>query len=249
MKPDKLPTNEAELAECLADPWWRLNNLHAIKPKQGGVKKYRPNKVQAAIYRLYWWLNYILKSRQHGVSTFWVLMFLDRILFEPGMVAGVIDITAKDAQKKLGMAKISFDHMDDPEVHPDTWQIGAIIKKRVKLIKGNDAPFPEELVFSNKSSRAVAVFPDLVRRAVCDSGDVIVSYAVYQLDYKVIYVYLDETLLPDITLCQRIQTNLIDLLARYGVSGVSVSFLPYNQREPETKLRRVKRNPLLTVHF
>ena len=105
------------------------------------------------------------------------------------------------------------------------------------------------LVFSNQSGQSVAVFPDLVRRAVCDSSDVIVSYAVYQLDYKVIYVYLDKTLLPDITLCQHIQTNLIELLARYGVSGVSVSFFPYNQREPETKLRRVKRNPLLTVHF
>ena len=105
------------------------------------------------------------------------------------------------------------------------------------------------LVFSNQSGQSVAVFPDLVRRAVCDSSDVIVSYAVYQLDYKVIYVYLDETLLPDITLCQHIQTNLIELLAWHGVSGVSVSFFPYNQREPETKLRRVKRNPLLTVHF
>ena len=149
---DGIPETEGELKSCLENPWWRLCHLHAIKPKSGGVKKYRPNKVQRAIYTLYWWLNYILKSRQHGVSTFWVLFFLDRILFEDGMVAGVIDITAKDAQKKLGMAKISYDHMDDPEVHPDTWKIGALIKNRVKLIKGNDAPFPEELVFSNKSS-------------------------------------------------------------------------------------------------
>lgn len=152
MTPNGIPETEAELKACLENRWWTLSNLHAIKPKGGGVKKYKPNRVQVAIYRVYWWLNYILKSRQHGVSTFWVLFFLDRILFEDGKVAGVIDITAKDAQKKLGMAKISYDHMDDPTVHPDTWQIGKLIKSRVKLIKGNDAPFPEELVFSNKSS-------------------------------------------------------------------------------------------------
>ncbi|MDP4585625.1 MAG: hypothetical protein NWT04_17060 [Verrucomicrobiales bacterium] len=149
---DFRPTTEAELKDCLECDWWTLCNLHAIKPKGGGVEKYRPNKVQKSIYRLFWWLNYILKSRQHGVSTFWVLFFLNRIIRESGKVAGVIDITEKDAKKKLGMAKVSYDHMDDPKIHPETWKIGAMVKQRAKLIKGNDAPFPEELVFSNGSS-------------------------------------------------------------------------------------------------
>ncbi len=101
------------------------------------------------------------------------------------------------------------------------------------------------LLFTNELVRVVTVFPDLVRRAVCDSSDAILNYAVYQSDYETILVYLDETLLTDAALCQRIQTNLIILLARHQISGISISFLPYKQREPETKLRRVKRNPSL----
>ena len=152
MKCDQLPKNQDELLKALADPWWRLNNLYAIKPKSGGVKKFKPNFVQKLIYQSYWWLNEILKSRQHGVSTFWVVFFLDRVVFEPDKTAGVIDITEKDAKKKLGMAKTAYDNMDNPEVHPDTWRIGKLVKQKVRMIKGQQAPSPEELVFSNGSS-------------------------------------------------------------------------------------------------
>lgn len=103
------------------------------------------------------------------------------------------------------------------------------------------------LVFMNELGKMVVVFPDLVRRAVCDSSDAIVSYVVYQSDSRTLVVYLDETLLPDTSLCGRIQINLIGLLTRHQISGLSISFLPYSQREPETKLRRVKRNPSLSV--
>ncbi len=103
------------------------------------------------------------------------------------------------------------------------------------------------LVFPNALGKLVVVFPDLVRRAVCDSSDAIVSYAVYQLDYAVIHLYLDKTLLSDSALCQTIQSNLTGLLIRHGISGVSILFMPYDKREPETKLRRVKRNPSLNV--
>lgn len=104
------------------------------------------------------------------------------------------------------------------------------------------------LGFPNASGKLALIFPDLVRRAVCDSSDAIVSYAVYQLDYALIHLYLDESLLADPVLCQTIQTNLVDLLTRHGISGVSILFLPYDKRDPETKLRRVKRNPVISIH-
>lgn len=101
------------------------------------------------------------------------------------------------------------------------------------------------LLFSHESGRTVTLFPDLVRRAVCDSSDIIVSYAVYQLDFYTIIVYLDEALLSDSSLCRTIHTNLTSLLTLHSISGITISFLPYSQRQPETKLRRVKRNPSL----
>jgi len=101
------------------------------------------------------------------------------------------------------------------------------------------------LVFLNEPSRVVVLFPDLVRRAVCDSSDTIVQYVVYQLNYQTLIVYLDETLLPDSTLCRTIHTKLTALLIQHGIASIFINFLPYSQREPETKLRRVKRNPSL----
>lgn len=167
MTREKRPRTLAELKQCLENPWWLLNNLMSIKPKAGGVVKFRPNAVQRAIYKSYWWLNNILKSRQHGVSTFWVLFFLVRLLNERDKVAGVIDITENDAKKKLGMAKTSYENLDNPLVHdeewemtgPDgkvmmvaMWQIGKQLKDAVKMTKGREAPFPQEIVFSNGSS-------------------------------------------------------------------------------------------------
>ena len=167
MKGSFRPRTLEELKVCIECPWWVLVNLMTIKPKSGGVVKFVPNAVQIAIYRAYWWLNNILKSRQHGVSTFWVLFFLVRLLIERDKTAGVIDITENDAKKKLGMAKTAYDNLDNPEVHSETWEmeneagevatvamweIGAKLKAAVRMTKGRDAPFPQELVFSNGSS-------------------------------------------------------------------------------------------------
>lgn len=160
------PRNEEELAQCLQSRWWTLNNLHAISPKSGSIVPFWANSVQTKFQGIYHWINFVLKSRQHGLSTFCVLFILDRLLFEENKTGGVIDIKLPDAQKKLGMAKLSYDNMDNPEVHPESWEftnkegkvgtiamweIGALVKKDVRLIKGDRSPSPQELVFSNGS--------------------------------------------------------------------------------------------------
>ena len=134
------------------DPWWRLCNLYTITNKQGKLVKFQPNIVQKVFYMALWWLNYVLKSRQHGLSTFVAILFLDRLLFEDDKKAGMIDYKLDDGKKKLAMMKLAYNNLDNKDIHPDTWGVGALIKSRVKLIKGQDSPFPEELVFSNKSS-------------------------------------------------------------------------------------------------
>ena len=145
------------MAKLLKDPDWRLRNLYAIRPKAGGIEKFVPKPTQEKVLSEYWYVNYLLKSRQQGMSTLWVIFFLDRILFSKSKVAGVIDMTDKKARKKLAMAKIAYDSLDDSDVHPDTWEIGSFVKKHCRMIKGADAEFPEELVFSNGSSFWAAV--------------------------------------------------------------------------------------------
>lgn len=152
VKKQTLKVTKREMMGLLADPDWRLRHLYAIRPKAGGLVKFVPKPVQEKVLREYWYVNYLLKSRQQGMSTLWVLFFLDRVLFSKAKIAGVIDMTDKQARKKLAMAKRAYEAMDDPECHPDTWEIGAWVKKHCRMLKGADAEFPEELVFSNGSA-------------------------------------------------------------------------------------------------
>ena len=116
------------------------------------------------------------------------------------------------------------------------------------LVIGNiEGRADDVLLFRNNAGDSVAVFPDCVRRAVCDADGSILDYAVWQNAPDSLYIYLEETHLEQPATVNAIQQNLTDLLAERDVSGVSLTFLAYRQREPETKLRRVKRNPTIST--
>ena len=57
------------IVACLADRWWRLNNLYWIKDRYGRKVLFKPNAVQAALDDDLHTLNLVLKSRQHGITT------------------------------------------------------------------------------------------------------------------------------------------------------------------------------------
>ncbi len=99
------------------------------------------------------------------------------------------------------------------------------------------------LLFRNGAGDSVAVFPDYVRRAVCDADGSILNYVVWQNAPDSLYIYIDETHRQQPAITNAIRQNLIDLLAERGISGITLTFRPYHEREPETKLRRVKRHP------
>jgi hypothetical protein len=70
---DFVPTDETELATCLADPWWRLcsGQLYQIMVKSNegedsSVVPFRPNAAQLQVMRNLWHRNIILKARQLG---------------------------------------------------------------------------------------------------------------------------------------------------------------------------------------
>lgn len=137
--------------EQLKDPWWRLCNLYTIEDEKGRLLAFKPNFCQRLFYVAIHWLNYVLKSRQLGFSTFIAIFILDRLLFEDNKSAGVIDCTIDDAKKKLRKMRVAYEHLNNKELHPDTWHLGAAIKLRAKMTKGMDSEFPEVLVWSNSS--------------------------------------------------------------------------------------------------
>lgn len=131
------------LAANLRNRWWRLNNLYWIKDKQGKKVLFKPNWVQEQLEQNLHWLNLVLKSRQHGVTTWAVIRALDTALWRDGVDCGIIAHRQSDAKRFLKEKLLfAYDRLPD-----------AI--KKVKAKESVD--FSEGVVkFSNGSSVQVS---------------------------------------------------------------------------------------------
>lgn len=77
---------------------WRLNNLYNIVDEKGTVIKFKMRMAQKLLYLGLHFLNIVLKSRQHGITTFTCLFFLDTCLFNSNTHACIIAHNKEDAQ-------------------------------------------------------------------------------------------------------------------------------------------------------
>jgi len=145
------------LALNLASQWWRLCNLYTIRNKQGRLDAFVPNEEQTEYYHTRHTCNHIGKARQLGFSTFHKLLALDAMLFPSGdsvlppspdgISVGHIDFTLPDGKKKLRMVRDAYENMDNPKLHPETWELGQSIKRAVKMRASR-----ESISFSNGSA-------------------------------------------------------------------------------------------------
>lgn len=134
--------SEAELDDKMKSRLWRLNNLYWIRNEDGRKVKFVLNAIQLLLFHALWWLNLILKSRQHGITTFACIYFLDECFFNSNTNAGIIAHKLKDVQK-IFRDKIKYAYNNMPEV----------LKERNPAIK-DDA---SELLLTNGSSIYVGV--------------------------------------------------------------------------------------------
>jgi hypothetical protein len=103
-----------KLKENLSDQTWRLNNLYWIINEKSQRVKFKMNFVQRALYTGLWYLSIILKSRQHGVTTFFCIYFLDVTLFNSNIRAGIIAHNREDAESFF-KDKIKYAYDNLPE--------------------------------------------------------------------------------------------------------------------------------------
>lgn len=136
------------ITAVLSNREWRLNNLYWIVDAHGQKVKFRMNWAQREFiaYENFCYLNCVLKARKLGISTFMAILALDFCLFNKDKTAGVVDLTADDAEKKLGIAKYAYDHLDDPD-DQKTAALGRWIKDGNPLVQDSKA----ELVWANAS--------------------------------------------------------------------------------------------------
>lgn len=135
------PTTEEDLiVKYLSSKLWRLNNLYTIIDKDGQRIPFKMNLSQHRVYaaslkhpRLI-----ILKSRQQGISTFWLLSFLDDAIVLPDFQIGLMAQGKSEAStllKRVNLAWTTFS--------PELKEFLAL-----KLLRDNT----EELSFSNNST-------------------------------------------------------------------------------------------------
>lgn len=133
----------------LASRAWRLQHLYAIRNADGVLEKFQPNEAQRQFYNRMWYCNHVLKARKLGFSTFIEVIFLDDLLFSgSGLSVGIVDYTLDDAEAKLGMMRTAYEHLDNGDLHPDTWKLGRLLKKAVPLA----ATATKKLTWANGST-------------------------------------------------------------------------------------------------
>lgn len=124
----------------LSSKLWRLNNLYSVVNKEGAPVRFRMNLAQHIVYgasrehpRVI-----ILKSRQQGISTFWLVSYFDDALFEPHLNIGMMAQGIDEASTLLERSKFLWDNLP-----PAVKEI-----MDVRLDKDNS----KEFTFSNQSS-------------------------------------------------------------------------------------------------
>ena len=119
-----------------------MNNLYYIVNEKGQKVRFRMNRVQLLLFKALWYLNIVLKSRQHGVTTFFCIYFLDVALFNSNVRCGIIAHNREDAQSFFAdKVKYAYDNLPD----------------EIKLARHAKSDSSRELKFSNDSAIRVGV--------------------------------------------------------------------------------------------
>lgn len=98
----------------LCSKLWRLNNIYKIINKHGELVTFHMNESQHVAYaasrqhsRLI-----ILKSRQQGISTLWLISFFDDMLVCPNLTIGLMAQGTDEAATLLERTKLLWDHVN-----------------------------------------------------------------------------------------------------------------------------------------
>lgn len=130
----QLPDDELEaLRETVnnfSSQRWRMNNLYKIVDAHAQEIQFKMNYAQKLLYLDLWYRSVILKSRQHGITTFFCLLFLDICLFNSNTHAAIIAHNKDDA-KDFFKKKILFAYNNLPKFVKE--EIGAVQESTTSL--------------------------------------------------------------------------------------------------------------------
>ena len=112
------------------DPNWRLENLYKIKTKNQNIVKFKKNPVQQSIQNQSTNMDVILKARQMGVSTYYLLKLLDRAIFTKNHTVAIVSHERKSMEILFGIIRRAHKLMD-PSVKPELAKGGGSIYQMI----------------------------------------------------------------------------------------------------------------------
>lgn len=94
---------------------WRLNNIYTVVDKHGNAVKFVMNEAQHIVYAMTRQHPrvIILKSRQQGISTFWLVSYFDDGLFQELLAIGLMAQGVDEASTLLERTKFLWDELDN----------------------------------------------------------------------------------------------------------------------------------------
>lgn len=90
-----------------------MQNLYHIKNKLGQKQLFTFNNTQKVLHKAKTLWNATLKGRQQGVSTYYLIRYLDDCLFQKNINAAIIAHTRESIEKLFRVVMYAYKYMDD----------------------------------------------------------------------------------------------------------------------------------------
>lgn len=107
--------SQIQVQSKIESKWWRLTNLYKIRTKNREVAKFKPNDLQKKIlldvYGQKPIKHYTIKTRQVGLSTLWLLYWLDDTIFNHGTITGVLAHKWESLASLWSILRIALNNM------------------------------------------------------------------------------------------------------------------------------------------
>jgi hypothetical protein len=106
----ELPSPKA-IANNIHDEDWRLRNIYSIRNKAGKTVPFRMNKTQEVLHASPIKYNMALKSRQQGVTTYYILKYFNRCIFKENYTGAIISHDRESLEKLFRIVKFAYEKL------------------------------------------------------------------------------------------------------------------------------------------
>lgn len=97
---------------------WRLQHLYYIRNKKAQTIPFKLNWAQKQLLLSKSRNNMVLKARQLGVSTYYLLKYLDLTMFNRNFTCGIIAHSRESLEKLFRVIKFGYEKFSMPEIKP-----------------------------------------------------------------------------------------------------------------------------------